>query len=44
MKTKLVIYSFPSLKKRGRGRFSKQIPLDPPFSKGGEVIFDEILS
>jgi hypothetical protein len=27
----------------GRGRFFKQIPLDPPFSKG-EVVFDEILS
>jgi hypothetical protein len=27
---------------RGRGRFIKQIPLDPPFSKG-EVIFDETL-
>jgi hypothetical protein len=27
----------------GRGRFIKQIPLAPPFSKG-EVVFDEILS
>jgi hypothetical protein len=35
-------YSLPSLKKRGRGRFIKQIPLNPPFSKE-EVIFDETL-